>query len=78
MRIVHRAEPPDQIGGLAFYRRRERADLPTAVESCRCTLMVVWQDRQRKMSKSAASARDLLACMAMPQIGQERIGGCWE
>jgi hypothetical protein len=36
--------------------------------------MVVWQLWHWNVSKSARSARDLLACMAMPQIGQGRTG----
>jgi hypothetical protein len=36
------------------------------------SLIVVWQVRHRKVSKSARSSRDLLACMATPQSGQGR------
>jgi hypothetical protein len=37
--------------------------------------ITVWQLRHSKVSKSARSSRDLLACMAMPQTGQWRTRG---
>lgn len=37
--------------------------------------IVAWQVRHSNRSKCALSSRDFLACMAMPQIGQWRIGG---
>src|ERR1035438_2031681 len=37
--------------------------------------ITVWQTRHSKVSKSARSSRDLLACMAMPQTGQWRTRG---
>lgn len=40
-------------------------------------VMTVWQLRHSNLSKYARFSCDLLACMAMPQIGQCRIGGRW-
>ena len=40
-------------------------------------MMTVWQLRHSNLSKFARFSCDLLACMAMPQIGQWRIGGRW-
>src|SRR5665213_2929440 len=37
--------------------------------------ITVWQLRHSKVSKSARSSRDLLACMAIPQTGQWRTRG---